>query len=490
MNKEIKHLYQELTVKDKTQLQVGFKKSPKMLRYIQALEEVGYLSTQKAIQIIYNNELKTIEDTTLINRFYKLRRTLHIHLLKLLKNTLKSATTEETELKFLQLLLLKNEHAYALEKAKKLEQRCWEDNLLELLPELINLIISALHYHHSSNMQEISLYIEKLELANDLLHTLNKFKNYVNTFRLKVINSESYDDFIAHYTFIMNKMRRKATTLKKYKRFSLIYHHVGFTIGSQMQVIVYKTGNVLTRHLNQLEKILVTHPNMPATSYTADHRLHFMDSLLINQALYWYQKGNTKKSYDCILKGEQLREENSNLYIIRSDSEFHNILVCCWGAKEYEAVLKYAKKLKEFQESNASIKKETPYYIYELMAYTGLFPKKKHPNPLQLIQLINQFLKDSDENSTWVYEVVGTFCMVYGYFEQSRTYLEHPPLMKTYKSNPNSILTIELLDLLESKNKEALHQFILRIRNTKKQTQSRKLISHLNELEMLTKLFL
>ena len=119
-----------------------------------------------------------------------------------------------------------------------------------------------------------------------------------------------------------------------------------------------------------------------------------------------------------------------------------------------------------------------------------MFPKKKHPNPLQLIQLINQFLKDSDENSTWVYEVVGTFCMVYGYFEQSRTYLEHPPLMKTYKSNPNSILTIELLDLLESKNKEALHQFILRIRNTKKQTQSRKLISHLNELEMLTKLFL
>jgi hypothetical protein len=490
MNKEIKHLYQELSTDDKAQLLVDFKRSPKILCYIQALETFGYVSTQKAIQVIYVEELPDIEQAILTNRFYKLRRTFHIHLLQLLKNSLKSSTDEETELKFLQLLLLKNEHAYVLERAKKLEQKCWENNLFELLPELIHIIISSSHFHQSFNVEEIANYIEKLETANDLLHTLHKFKNYVNTFRLKIISIGDYADLATHYTEIIHKMRRKANSLKKYKRFSLIYHHVGFTIGCQMHTVVHKTGNVLTRHLNQLEKILVEHPQMPIISYTPNHRLHTMDSLLINQALYWYQKGNMKKSYQCILDKEQLNEENSSQYIIRVGNNFHNILLCCWGAKKYEAVLKYAQELKEFQQSNASIKKETPYFIYELLAYAGLFPKKKHPNPLLLIHLTNQFLKDSDEESIWIYDAIGTFALLYGYFEESRAYLEYAPLLKLYKAIPNNILTVELLDLVESNNQKELYQFFLRIRNTKKQAQSRKLISHLNELEMLTKLFL
>lgn len=490
MNKEIKHLYQELSLENKAQLQLDFKKSPKMLSYLQALEEVEYLSTQKAIQVIYADESALVENTTLINRFYKLRHTLHIHLLQLLKNTLKSSTEEETELKFLQLLLLKNEHAYVLKKAKKLEQKCWEDNIFELLPELINVIISSIHFHQSSNVTEIAAYIEKLDQANDLLYELNKFKNYVNTFRLKLLNTYTYDDVITHYTQIIKKMRRKASTLKEHTRFSLIYHYIGFMIGSQIQTLVQKTGNVLTRHLNQLEKILAEHPNMPIIKYIPNYRLHTTDSLLLKQALYWYQKGNMQKSYSCILKEEQLIQENNNIYLIRSDSDFHNILICCWGAKEYEAVLKYTKEFKDFQLSNTSIKKETPYFVYELLGYPGLFPEKKHPNPLQLIKMTNQFLKDSDENSTWVYEIVGTFAMVYGYFEQSRAFLEHPPLVKMHQSIPDNILTIELLDVLESKNQNGLHQFIHRVRKTKEQSESRKLISHLNELEMLAKLFL
>ena len=285
-------------------------------------------------------------------------------------------------------------------------------------------------------------------------------------------------------------MRRKASILKKHKRFSLIYHYVGFSIGSQMQTLVQKTGNVLTRHLNQLEKILVEYPNMPIISHIPNHRLRTVDSLLLNQALYWYQKGSLEKSYQCILKEEQLVQENSSLYITRSGNDFHNIIICCWAAKKYEAIFKYTKGLKEHQQSNASKKKETPYFIYELLAYTGLFPKKKHPDPLQLIKLTNQFLKNSDENSIWVYEIIGTFAMVYGYFEQSRTYLEYEPLLKIHKKIPNNILTLDLLNLVESKDQQGLYQFMLKIKKTKEQSKSRSQISHLKELEMLTKLFL
>ena len=122
MNKEIKHLYQELSTSDKKQLLENFEQSPKMLLYIQALEASNLLSTQKAIKVIYQAEQSLVDDNILINRFYKLRGILRLYLLKQLKNRLKSSTDEETELQFLKLLLIKNEHAFVLERAKKLEK--------------------------------------------------------------------------------------------------------------------------------------------------------------------------------------------------------------------------------------------------------------------------------------------------------------------------------------------------------------------------------
>lgn len=490
MNKEIKHLYQELTPAHKEALQLTFKKSPRMLRYIQALDDLGYVSTQKAIQLIYSDDTRHIDDATLMNRFYKLRRNLHLHLLQVCQNNLKSSTDEEIELKFLQLLSQKNEHAYLLERAQKLEKKCWEDNLFELLPDLLNLIISALHFYQPENTKKIAAYIEKLDQANDLLYTLYKFKNYTNTFRLQIITANNYEELATHYSSIINKMRRKANLLKPYARFNLIYHYTGFLVGSQLYNIVYKTGNVLSRHLNQLEKLLAQHPHMPIVSYIPNHRVYSLNSILINRAVYWYQKGNSTKSYESILQYEQLIDRHSDVYIRNTVNEFHNILLCCWGAKEYNAVLKYAQELKTFQSINSSIEREMPYYIYEMMAYTGLYPKKKHTNPLKLIALGGKFLKKSDQSCVWMYEAVGSFALVYGFFEQSRYYLEHPLLLEFQAKIPKDLRTVELLNLAEADDKRGLHSFLLKIKAKKKEVYPRTLLTHFNELEMLTKLFL
>ncbi|MGH1339059.1 MAG: hypothetical protein ACRBFS_23280 [Aureispira sp.] len=489
MNKEIQHLYAELSAKNKEELWKDYEASPKMLRYLHLLEGSELVHTPKAIQVIYEEE-KEETSQVLTNRFYKLRKVLRIKLLDKLKNVLSSHTEEEIELKFLQLLLLKNEHAYVLTKAQKLEKKYWEANLFELLPDLIHLIICALHFHKAHGTNEVAEYIEKLELASKLQYNLYQFKNYVNSFRTQVLDVYNMSEIIDHYTETTTKMQRKSNALKAYPRFRLIYHHTSFTIGAHLQDIVHKSGNVLTRHVNQIEKMLSEHPDMPVTDYVINHRLYFLNKLFLYKAIYWYQKGKSKKSYQCILDDEQLRIENPTIYLPRSGVGFANILLCCWGAKEYKAMLKYTEEFKVFQINNTSVKAEVPYFIYELLAYTGLYPKEKHPNPIRLITMTEKFLATADENSTWIYGALGTFTLLYGEYERSRRLLEYPPLVKEYQQVDYNIDPIELLDAVEENSYEALMSLIKKIRVYRKKNTNRDVLTHLKELEMLTKTFL
>ena len=48
---------------------------------ISLLEQKANLTTQKTVSMIYKEEREKVEDKVLINRFYKLRSKLHLHLL-------------------------------------------------------------------------------------------------------------------------------------------------------------------------------------------------------------------------------------------------------------------------------------------------------------------------------------------------------------------------------------------------------------------------
>lgn len=490
MNKEIQHLYAELAEADKKALWEEYANAPKMLRYLEALEQTQALNTPKVVQLIYKEEQENTPIQTLNNRFYKLRKALRIRLLELLKNVLDSYTEEEIELKFLQLLSLKNEHAYVLEKAQRLEKKYWEDNLFELLPDLIQLIITALHVHQSHELESIKAYIEKLDLVNRLQYALYQSKNDVNLFRSFILGVYNLEAITEQYNNVVNKMRRRATAWKDYQRFALIYHHVSFTIGAQLQSIVHKSGNVLTRHLNKMEKILAAHPNMPVVDYTTHHRLYFLHQILVSKAIYWYQKGKPQKSYGYVLEYQANKDTHASIYLPESEVRYSNILLCCWAAKEYEAILFYANTLKEFQLNNSSVKAATPYFVYELLAYTGLYPKKKHPNPTKILKTAQKFLKEASEEADWIYSVAGTFALLYEAYEESRRLLEHPPLLLEYQQLEYNIPTVELLDAVEDGRYETILTLVQKVRLYQEKNTDRDVLTHLQELERLAKCFL
>jgi hypothetical protein len=195
-------------------------------------------------------------------------------------------TKEEKELTFLRLLVIKSEYYDALKKMRVLEQKCWDDNLFELFPEVINFIKISMHAHEPHN-KEILDYIEKAELATELVSVLQKIQNYTANFSAQYYcNDNNSKDTIEYYQSVISQMRRKLKKFKDFPRLNLIYHYVAFCIGSQIGAVTSITSNILSRHLNKLKELLDIYTEMPIELYIPNHRLFNLHFIYSKEAIY------------------------------------------------------------------------------------------------------------------------------------------------------------------------------------------------------------
>lgn len=487
MNKSIHYLYQALAPKEKKQLFENYENAPKMLAYLHFLEQSpkpNAAFTDRVLAIIYEKEIHQVEEHTLINRFYKLRQSLHQKLIHLCRNQITIHTEEVIELQFLELLASKDEYSYLLPRAQKLEQKCWDSNLFEILPDVLHLIALALHSSQANNIDLQIIYHDKLEKANELLSILNQLKHLTNSFRLDTITLDNRASLGEAYKKAIHKIQRKIRGFD-YPRFKLIYHYTSFIIGSNLQDIAINNGNILTRHLNQLDKLMEQYPTMPILRYRKNHRIYDTDSLLIKKSLYWYVKKNTKKSIQYIVENVRLKDNNPTIYIPTSEPDTHNLLICCFGTKEYFTSLHFIEQLKEFQLKNKSVTQDIPYFIYEMIAYSGMYPKHKHPAPELLTNKAIPYLEKHGEKVKWVFEPVSEFTLLYGFLDICERYATHPILLQQNSAYGIKHSTKDVLKLVKNKDKDGLLQLLKEVKQAKKNTTSTVLIHHLEDIRQL-----
>jgi hypothetical protein len=492
MNKSIFHLYQELSEEDKEQLIMVYDKSPKMLSYLRFLETEPPLTgsfSDRAIMAIYGQGEEETERNVLMNRFYKLRQSLHQQLLQVCRYRLTNQTDEASELEFLELLLLKNEHTYLLERAQKLEKKCWEDGLFELLPDLLHIVAESLHYSQPENMDLIQDNHHKIEKANELLYVLHQLKHQLNSFRLHTITGTNRAEIGTFYRNTIAKIKRKIRPFNQ-PRFELIYRYLSFTAGCFLQDIVAHTGNVLARHLNKLDQLLEQYPNTPVGVNRRNHRVYVMHTLNYQKAMYWYQKQKPQKSYEAIMANEVLLDNYPDVYISISDGNIANLLLCCFGIRQYESALPYLDLLREYQVKNNTVKHHTPYFFYELIAYSGLYPNKKHPAPDLLLNKATHFLSKEGQDLVWAHEPVAEFALLYGFLDISEKYASHPRLLETHVQYGISYSTIDVVRLVQDNDKEGLRALIILIQQATKAATATVVIHHLEDIEQLAKKFL
>ena len=492
MNRDIKYLYELLTAQERMALKTHFHRSPKMISYLHLLEEYGLVNTPKAVSAIYQEEEKEgqIDKNVLVNRFYKLRGKLHLYLLQLSRGIQESMTEEEQELYFLRRLVLKNEFAYALEKLKILEQKCWADNLFEILPQVIDLIQTALHGAEPNNLEELKVYIDKATKVSELTVELQRFKNYIINFRLSYDVEKDEVGFEKIYKKSITQISRRVKILKEYPRFSLLYHYIAFCIGSQIGEKTTLINNSLARHLNKLKKMLEANPSMPIDNYVPNHRIFNRDFLTYQEAMHWYYRGDVTKSYHCLYNSQQIREQHPDLYFKNFPGTLHNAVLCCLAAKEYQGGLFYLELIKEQQIMNDAVYADIPYFVYEGILYTNGYPTLHHVDPAMLIQQLKHFLKKQNPNYIWVYTVIGTFSLLYKDWATSRHYLMAPELEAFYQEVGIKVSSREVLALVEVDDKKGLIQLINQINTLKKEIGQGRLLEHYEDVQKVAKHFL
>jgi len=397
-----------------------------------------------------------------------------------MKNSPICLIKEEQELAFLRLMIIKNEHVYALAQLQLLEKKCWEKNLFELLPEIIQLILRAIFACKGLDQEEKNTYLKKLELANDLLSTLQKLNYYLY---YVLANIEEYQN-------VIEIVRRKIKKLKSYPRFTMFYHFLAFGSGVYLEDLVKKTSNAMSRHLNQLNKLKEEYPNMPITDLEPYHREKMEINFAMKEAMFWHYKKNPKKSYQAISRRKAILKTSPELYPKLSEAELHNLIYFCINAEQYDDALGYVGALEAFQAANPSDQIDSPYFIYQMVIYTALFPGTKNAEPYELVVKIKEFLEGSDVESAWIYESLSEYCIIYGFYEDAQVLLNHPQTILFLEKYRLKNYTQNLLDCVVNKKIKDLVILANLLDKLYKESDSSKYVFHYKGLYKIAMYFL
>lgn len=451
MNEEISHLYAGISSRVKAQTIQHFKQSPRILDYLQLLEK-GIQTTPKLVAQIYAEELPTTTIGALTNRFYKLRSRVHVWLLTQMQYNQYTQTAEQQKLTFFRLLVTKNEHLYVLPRLKALLDRCWNLNLFELLPEVIELTIRAGFNCEELSKEEHADLAEQLQEANQLLYILHQIKQ---TFHHLYLNIENYQTQL-------NTIRRLIKPYKGYPRLELLYRYVAFSMGVHRKDLVDRTSGAMIRHLNAFYKLKEQHHEIPIRTIEPFHEEKSSVFFYDKEAVFWYQKKQLKKCVHALKKRQTIIQLSPNLIHNRSASNLHNAIYFCTYAKNYQLALDYVREFETYQDNNPSDRIEAPYFVYEMIIYVANYSNQKHPNPFHLIKHVRHFLYyEAAPSSAWIILTLVEFALLYERSDIAVDGLDHPyytQQVETYAPLP--MYTTELIQAVDQQNVVALNALI------------------------------
>lgn len=464
MNKDLSHLYEDLDPIRKKHLTEVFAKAPKMIRLIELLENHKDISTVKAVNTIYKEDLAQHSFQKLTNRFYKLRQELKEWLLTQLKDAPVCFTPEEQMLGYLRLLLSKNEFRYAMDKLIKLEEQCWELNLFELLPAVLELRIRAIQSIEYTNRELQESYAEKYKLACQLLQIHKEIRMHYHS--LVYINDKD------RFEQIVQSVRRLIKPYgQQYPRFKKMYHLMMLGKGIFFPNPKF---NVLIRHLNACKELLKTHPLIPVFSYESNYKVRMDLDFMRTESVFWTMKKEFKKATQTLDVMEELREQHPEIYHYDDERGLHNLFIIYLYAEDYDKSHDYLKKLKAYRENNPSKQIIYPAELNELEYYNFGFPDVKSADPQTLLEAIKE-IEQKHKKANYLLDIKNSkirYFICLKDFRAARKLLNDPTVVAYYKQlNPIEDfikLSHDFIDIIEQRNKLMLKTFIDHIKERKK----------------------
>ena len=308
MNNILLETYRNLPEIQRTGLKKKYADSPigiKMLQFLTTCSGTDF-KTQDAVKAVYKND-DSVAYNVLENRFFKLRKKISDDINNLAgSERLQLQAEEEAILGECKYLISTGEKKEAMKKLAELEKLCWERNIFELLPAIIDNLIFC---NQSFNMIEKNkeLY-RKMEEANALLYDINR----VNT-----LSRQVYDVFITrgltHAKPQFNSLKELAEKNKKYPRFIMCYHYMSMYYKASAPEY-FKNMQVVSRHLTEFKKLYAVYPQMPMMNYRANYSKHFHFHFNQVTALFHNTRCEFEEAYQCVKKMWELAQSSDSVY--------------------------------------------------------------------------------------------------------------------------------------------------------------------------------
>lgn len=410
MNKDLFDQYKKLQDSERLELNYKFKASPKALLFLDFLQKCTQrnFKTAEVVSLLYPED-KSTAYPVLENRYFKLRKKLLDELQALSKDDSQQLLTDEERVLFqVKNITFQENKEAAYRQLNELEKKCWELNIFELLPTVIDQLIfyNQIFNRHAEN----KVLFERMERANRLLFEINKViltarKIYELNFYVGIKGARKE----------LALLKELAVKNKDYPRFLLCYHHIS---------LYYKLGSsdylsemqVISRHLAEFKRLYAKHATMPLVSYKVNYEryqhFHFNQSTLF---FYFNRCEFVDAAVACKTMWDMVNEPNSIFRTYKTESFYNNCFTVFLMAGRFEEANAINDAFIAFLKENGQQEKLSHAYSQKARLYVDTFPDSRLVkfDPDFLLTQLNEYIKKlkKEENTLVSLDQVQTLKM-------------------------------------------------------------------------------
>lgn len=395
MNDLLLQKINNLTEDDWNKLQQHIKDSPLLKKLATAFRNHhdGSLKTRTLVQAVYGNN-SAAEFSVLENRFYKLRKKLNDLLQFLSSNVvIRKLAQEEETMELCKIMIENGELAKAVKTLGVLEAQCFANNIFELLPEIIEMLIQA---NQSLNQfSETKKLYPKFEEAIRLYVAIAKMK-----FLARQVYEINVTKGIQATKPLFKQMDLMARSNSKFPRFKLIYNFVAayYKAGSGGKNVHVKNYAV-SRHIAVAKEILQQNPNTPIIGYSKDFQLVQRVRLKELETMFLFRQYRFAEAATiCNEILNDVLEPANKLKRLLSEVMLSNNIHVNIAAKKSEDAFKAVKLYFQFLRDNKHHKRMPRAFCELANVASTLHIKPPFLNAKSLLKGIDDFIADAKKN--------------------------------------------------------------------------------------------
>lgn len=470
MNHILYDTYKKLSETELAEWRHSYKDSEVGLRLIAFLAQCTNPNYKNAdaVGFIYKNSSDE-EFGVLENRYFKLRKKALNDLKEISSGDSGKLVTEEEEvLNECRQLISTGDKKVAYKQLVELEKTCWDRNIFELLPSILdNLIFLNQTFNQMERNSDIYTVLEK---AITLQYDVN---------RACMLTRQIYDIMLTKGLKFTKKqfagLKELADKNKNYPRFAMCYHHTSLYFKSSSPDYL---GNqqVVSRHHADFKKLYAENPLVPLISYKPDYDkfTHFHYCQIMT--FYHNNRGEYEEAYEAMRETWNMAHNANSVFSrYRSETLFFNMFSMQLITGRYRDALETCNMYSIFVKENGKSEKLVFANMWKAILYVNAFPQTFKMDVAYLLEQTEEYIK-------WVkthpiiefpyHHALGYKAQLFvlmGKYKEAKELIAKTEAGKYFKEMNADDLVNELIDVLSNPNAEKSLQDLV------KKGQQRKL---------------